>query len=89
MRIAPSPGPRGRPTPRRERRIFLSYITFWISAVGLGGSLIGFLTGTRFLLIPMVVFGVLAAAAFLVFTGTVASLALGDRAGRRPRRARR
>lgn len=86
MQITPSRRPRGRPTPRKERRILLAYVTFWTSVVGLGGSLIGFLTGARFLLIPMIVFGVLAAAAFLVFMGTVASLALGDRAGRRPRR---
>jgi hypothetical protein len=69
------------------RRIYVSHAVFWISVLGLAGSLIGFLTGTRVLMVPLIVFGVVGFGAFAVFTGTVASLALGLRVARpRPER---
>lgn len=65
------------------RRIYVSHAVFWISVLGLAGSLIGLLTGTHALMVPLIAFGVVAFGALAVFTGTVASLALGLRVGRR------
>lgn len=78
---------RGRVTPGQIRRMYVSFAVFWVSVLGLAGSLIGYATGTHDLVVLLVAFGVTGVAGFAVFTGTVASLALGAPGGR-PRSAR-
>ena len=82
--MAPLPRQQGRPTRRQIRRIYASHAVFWVSVVGLVGSLIGYLTGTRFLIVPILIFGVVGVAAFVTFLATLAPLALGRRPKRRP-----
>ena len=55
------------------KRLLLFHGTFWLGAVGFVCTGIGFLEGSRSLLVPMLVFGSVALAGYLLFAGTVVS----------------
>ena len=56
------------------KRLFVFHGMFWLGAVGFACTGIGLLEGSRSLLVPMLVFGSVALAGFLLFAGTVVSL---------------